>query len=110
MTIERKLGYSKSREQGVGFVNAVRGERKWVVVPPGSAVARDGSGWRTVDNNTLEFGETARPSTGTMYGIMVVTRYTKDKINTNCRNFRWTPDDDSAEGNNGEVSTYESNF
>lgn len=110
MTIERRLDFFTSRQQGVGFVNALLGERVWEEVPAGSAETDGGTGWRTLDDDTLELGETVIPASSRMYGTMRVTRFTRNAINENCSDFRWKHNDGLSTKLAGEVTVYEDRF
>lgn len=110
MVIERRLSFAQSRQQGVGFVNTLLGKRAWEKVLVGSAEADRGTGWRILDDDTLEFGETVIPASSRMYGTTRVTRLTRGAINENCSGFRWRPNDGLSAEVAGEVKVYEDRF
>lgn len=111
MTIERKLSFSESRQRGQGFIETLLGKRKWEELPAQIEVTHEGSGWRTLDGDTLEIGETLIPANSRMYGTMDVFRYRKGMINNHCKDFRWHPDNNSSnEDSAGEILRYQENF
>ncbi len=111
MTIERRLSFSESRQQGQGLVETLLGKRKWEVLPAKTAAANDESSWRTLDGDTLEIGETIIPANSRMYGTMEIYRYTMDQVNQHRKDFRWRPDENSSnEDFAGEILIYQENF